>query len=472
MSRHLTSLVVAVVMTMVPAGPAAGQWAQFRGPNGSGVGSASEYPVEFSPSTNLRWKAPVPFGQSSPVVAGNRLFVTASDGDHLMTICLDAASGREVWRRTVTRARAHKIYRLNDPASPTPIADDHGVVVFFPDIGLVAYGNDGQQRWRHTLGPFRNFYGMAGSPILAGDMIILVCDQQAGSFILALDRASGKVRWKADRPGRTVSWTTPSVFRPPDGPAQLIVLGSTSLDAYDLTSGGHLWWLPVGSMGALGVPVISRDTVLVSTIGTGEPWMPDFGSALEKHDQNKDQQVSAQEFAGDKDLGEHFGWIDDNDNGLVTRAEWDAARALGLGEFGAVALRPGNATGRLQGSAIRWRFQKNLPFIPAPLLYQDVFYMVRDGGIVTALDAATGRLLKEGRSRDALGEYYASPVAADGKIFLASGDGKITVLRAAPAWEVLRVNDLGEEIRATPALDGGRVFVRTREAVYCFGMAR
>ncbi len=125
--------------------------------------------------------------------------------------------------------------------------------------------------------------------------------------------------------------------------------------------------------------------------------------------------------------------------------------------------------GQLLPDAVRWRFQKNLPFIPAPLVYQDVFYMVRDGGIITSLDVATGQLLKEGRSRDALGGYSASPVAADGKVYLASDDGKITVLKAGGQWEVLGVNDLGEEIRATPALSGGRIYVRTQSAIYCFG---
>lgn len=115
---------------------------------------------------------------------------------------------------------------------------------------------------------------------------------------------------------------------------------------------------------------------------------------------------------------------------------------------------------------------KNLPYIPAPVVYDGVYYTVRDGGIITALDPATGRLLKEGRSREALGEYYASPVAADGKLFLSSGEGKMTVLKAGPEWEVLRVNDLGEEVHATPALSGGRIYVRTHGSLYCFGVPR
>ena len=114
--------------------------------------------------------------------------------------------------------------------------------------------------------------------------------------------------------------------------------------------------------------------------------------------------------------------------------------------------------------------QKNLPYIPAPLVYKNVLYLVKDGGIITALDAATGQSLKEGRSPEALGEYHASPVAADDKLFLANVEGKITVLKAGGEWEVLGVNDIGEEIHATPALSGGRIYVRTRGALYCFGV--
>ena len=154
---------------------------------------------------------------------------------------------------------------------------------------------------------------------------------------------------------------------------------------------------------------------------------------------------------------------------LISLGLEGAARSIDRGEFGAVAVRPGAAIGRLAPTAFAWRFQKNLPFVAAPLVYQDVFYMVRDGGIITSLDVATGKLLKEGRSREALGEYYASPVAADGKVFLASGEGKVTVLRAGGQWEVLSINDLGDEIHATPALSDGQIYVRTRGLLYAFG---
>jgi outer membrane protein assembly factor BamB len=454
------------------AGDAYGQWPQFRGPNGSGIDPAVGYPVAFSPASNVVWKAAVPFGQSSPIVAGGHIYLTASEGDRLFTICLDASTGRELWRRDIVRKQAHKIYRANDPASPTPAADEDGVVAFFPDFGLVAYTTDGKDRWTLPLGPFKSFYGMAASPILTGDLAVLVADQQTGSFVVGVDRKTGRVRWKTERPGAVDGYATPMVFRGEgtDAPGQLIVLGSTRLDSYALDTGAQRWWMPLGSSGSMGTVVSSGDTLFVATQGSTEPWLPTYDTVLQKHDADKDGRVSAQELSSAKDMAEHFGFFDHNADTFISAQEWNTMRAYGLGEFGAIAIRPGDARGKLDAKAVLWRFAKNLPYIPAPLLYQDVFYLVKDGGIITTLDAATGRPLKEGRSPEALGEYHASPVAADNKVFLASVDGKITVLKAAGQWEVLGVNDIGEEIHATPALSKGRIFVRTRAAIYCFGL--
>ncbi|HEV7396006.1 MAG TPA: PQQ-binding-like beta-propeller repeat protein, partial [Pyrinomonadaceae bacterium] len=418
------------LVLLVTLGRADAQWSRFRGPNGSGVDSSAGYPVEFSPNKNMAWKAPVPYGQSSPVVVGTRLYGTASEGDRLITFCLDTRTGRELWRQEVRRERVQVVYKANDPASPTPAADEKGVVAFFPEFGLVAYNNAGQMRWTYRLGPFKNFYGMSGSPIIEAGAVVLVCDQHAGSFVIALDRTSGRLKWKTDRPGVTIGWSTPMVFRSGETRMDLIVLGSTRLDAYDLTSGVQRWWLPVASGGALGTPLAQGDTLLVSTLGSNEPYMPTFASALMEYDKDKDGRVSWPEFRVDANYGEHFGWIDENDDKFIVIEEWNKARALGVGEWGAIAVRPGNARGQLAPAAIRWRLQKNIPYIPAPLLYQGVYYMVKTGGIITSLDPETGRILKEGRSPGALGEYYASPVAADGKVFLANTEGKITVLKA------------------------------------------
>jgi outer membrane protein assembly factor BamB len=425
--------------------------------------------VTFSPSQNVVWKTAVPYGQSSPVVAGGHIYLTAADADRLLTICLDRMTGRELWRRELRPKARHKIFRTNDPASPSPAADGDGVVVFFPDAGLVAYTPEGKDRWTVPLGPFKSFYGMAASPIIAGGLVVLVCDQQSGSFVIAVDRQTGRARWKQERPGAVDAYATPMVFRPAAVPAQLVVLGSTRLDSYTLDTGEPRWWMPIGSTGAMGTPVAAGDRLYVATSGTTEPWLPAFDSVLEKYDTDKDHRLSAKEFAANKEMGEHFGFLDHDADTFISAQDWATMRALGVGEFGAIALRPGDARGKLEPSTVLWRFKKNMPYLPAPLLHEGVFYLVKDGGIITSLDAATGQLLKEGRSPDALGEYHSSPVAADNKVFLASTDGKVTVLKSGGEWQVLGVNDLGDEIHATPALTGGRIYLRTRGALYCFG---
>jgi hypothetical protein len=262
------------------------------------------------------------------------------------------------------------------------------------------------------------------------------------------------------------------VFRSDAARADLIVLGTTRLDAYDLATGDQRWWLPLASEGALGTPLALGDTLLISTTGSNQPAMPTIASVLSQYDKDKDGRLSLEEFRGDANLGEHFGWIDENDDKFIDAPEWNKARGLGVGEWGAIAIRPGNERGQLKSDAVRWRLQKNIPYIPAPLLYQGVYYMVKTGGIITSLDPASGRILKEGRSPGALGEYYASPVAADGKVFLANNEGKITVLKAGAEWEVLAVNEIDDEVNATPALSTGRIYVRTHSSLYCFSTSR
>jgi outer membrane protein assembly factor BamB len=447
------------------------QWMQFRGPNGSGVDSAIGYPVEFSPSKNVVWKKAIPYGQSSPVVAGGHVYLTSSEGDRRLTICLDAKTGNQLWQREIRPKKSQQIFHANDPASPTPVADESGGVAFFPDFGLAAYTPEGKDRWDLPLGPFKNFYGMAASPIVAGDLLVLVCDQQSGSFLLALDRKTGRQRWKTERGAAGIGWATPMVFRPQEGPAQLIVLGSTRLDSYYLDTGEQRWWMPLGSGGAHGTPVAANGTLFVSTLGSTEPYLPTFEAELALYDKDHDGRLSREEFSADKDYGEHFGWVDADGDNFITAEEWNVARNAGLGDYGAIAIQADKVQGKLEPGSVRWRYKKSLPYIPAPLIYQDVYYMVRTGGIITSLDPATGRLVKEGRSREAIGQYYASPVAADNKLFLVSAEGKMTVLKAAAEWEILAVNDLGNEIHATPALSGGLIYVRTQDMLYCFGAA-
>ena len=242
-----------------------------------------------------------------------------------------------------------EMYKANDPASPTPAADERGVVSFFADFGLVAYGTDGQVLWSHRMGPFQNFYGMSASPIIADGLVLQLVDQLRGSYLVALDRATGEVRWKTDRPSTTIGYATPTIFRPSQGRAEIVTIGTTRLDSYLLGTGAHRWWTPVASSGSMGVALAQGDTLFVSTAGSNEPGLPQWVSTLAQYDKDKDGRISRAELLPDKELGEHFGWIDTSDDAFITEAEWSVARALGLGAWGCGR----HDTRRRAGSAAR-----------------------------------------------------------------------------------------------------------------------
>src|ERR1044071_3892710 len=263
------------------------EWPQFRGPNGSGVADGFTLPAEFNATKNLVWKTPVPFARSSPVVTADRIFLTASEGDKLITLALDRKTGKVLWRRDVVRARHMPIYKANDAAAPSPVSDGKNVFAFFAELGLISYGPDGKERWRVPLGPFNSFYGMGGSPVLAGNTLVMVCDHRTDSFIIAIDARNGKELWKTNRPNFE-AYSTPAIYKPKDGPAQVIVLGSQTVDAYSLDKGERLWWVTRIGTYPKGVPVLGTDMVYVTADGADEPFLPPFEETL-KADTNKDQ---------------------------------------------------------------------------------------------------------------------------------------------------------------------------------------
>ncbi len=448
------------------ASTSSNEWLRFRGPNGSGVAEGKTLPAEFGANKNLAWKTAVPFSRSSPVVTANRVFLTASEGDKLITLALDRKTGKILWRREVARARHMQIYKANDAASPTPVSDGKNVFVFFAELGLIAYTPDGNELWRMPLGPFNSFYGMAGSPVLAGNTLVMVCDHRENSFIIAVDARTGKALWKTNRTNFE-GYSTPAIYTPKDGPAQVIVLGSNSVDAYSLNTGERLWWVTKVGTYPKGVPIVGTDMVYVLGEGGDAPYFPPYEDSLKKYDKDNDQRIHSDEMKSHPEMHEHFGWLDANRDNYVDRAEYDFVRNSTMAGHGLTAVRLGGK-GDVTSTHVAWQLKKGYPNIPAPLIYRDVMYLMKEGGIVSSLNPVSGEVLKMGRTPDALEEYSASPVAADGKIFLVSGSGKVTVLKAGAQWEILAMNDLDEEVWATPAIAGSNLYIRTRNSLYSF----
>jgi len=447
----------------------ASDWTQFRGPNGDGVSSSKGLPEHFNQQANLVWRTELPPGHSSPVFGAGHIFVTAFEGRALLTICLDQASGRVLWKREAPRDRQESFQQTNGPASPSPVTDGDNVYVFFGDFGLLSYGPDGKERWRLPLGPFNNANGHGSSPILADGKLVLICDQDTGSYLIAVDAANGRILWKTMRPEYTRGYATPGVYRPADGPVEVIVPGSFEVASYGLQTGEKLWWVGGMAWQLKSVPLIDRDRIYVNgweiDVDPAGRNIPPFAKILEEFDKNHDGKLSLSETAA-KHSAEWFSDNDLNHDGYIDEREWQFFQIRGASENCLVAIRAGGR-GDVTKSHVLWRYRKALPNTPSPLLYQGVIYLIRDG-VLTSVNPENGEAYKQARLTGALGRYWSSPVAADGKIFAAGEDGKVVVLRAAPDWEIMAVNNLEEEIFATPAIVDGHIYVRTRAALYSF----
>jgi outer membrane protein assembly factor BamB len=454
---------------------AAADWPRFRGPNGSGVAETSGLPDSIGPDKHVVWKTALPPGHSSPVISGDHIFVTAFEGEKLLTIALDRGSGKILWRREAPRERQEKLDRQNSPSSPSPAADGRNVYVFFPDYGLLSYGFDGQERWRIPLGPFDNMYGMGVSPILAGDKVVLICDQQHNSFAAAFSQADGKLAWKTPRPEALSGHSTPTVYRPAGaGGIEIIAPGSFRLDAYDLETGKSVWWVNGMASEMKSVPVLDGDTIYINGYNTpfNDPGkhveIPTFADAVAKYDSNHDGALEQAELP-EGPMRAYFPFEDSNHDGKLDEGEWKSFRAVMAAENGLLALHAGGS-GDVTATALRWKYQRSIPQLPSTLLYRGVIYMINDGGILTTIDPVNGQPYKQGRLRGAVDKYYASPVAADGKVFFVGNSGVVTILKAGPDQEILSVNELDDECFATPAIADGRVYIRTRGMLYCFGL--
>ena len=448
-------------------------WTQFRGPNGSGVSRATGIPTEFGRTKNLLWRLALPQGHSSPIVHENRIYLTGFRGETLLTFAIDRVAGRVLWERPAPLVKTKVIDKRNNAASPTPAADESGVYVFFPDYGLIGYDTAGNERWKIPLGPFNNIYGMGASPIIVRDLVILACDQSVGSFLMAVDKRTGRVAWKTERPEAKSGHSTPILWRGPDGKDQIVLPGSFLLTSYDAADGRKLWWVGGLSFEMKSTPVMAGGTIYVNGYGApvNDPGnkvsIPSGDEVWKTADADRDGVLSRAEFPK---FTSPF-WFDVADldtNASLTRDEWAYYRAALDSENGMLAIRLGGS-GDMTGSAVRWKYQRSVPQLPSPLLYGGLLYMVNDNGIVTMLDPDTGTLIKQGRLTGAPGAVFASPVAADGKIFFTTEDGAVAVVAPGRELMVTAVHDLGEDAYATPAFADGRIYVRTTSALYAFG---
>ena len=430
-------LVASVARAADPAADA--RWAGWRGPGGQGIAAANGLPTEWSESKNLAWKTAIPGkGHSSPVVWGDRIFLTTAiegavvpgakavqhvdegkefihpdavgaDRKHKFEVlAIDAKTGKILWERVAFEGTPYdSAHRKASFASPTAVTDGKRVYAFFGSEGLYAYDFDGKRLWKAAMPGIANMgVGYGTSPVLHDGFVILQCDEDGGveSFIAAYDAATGKEAWRVPRKIQ-VSWATPVIVRAGERD-ELVTAGAEWLIAYEPKTGKELWRSKGLGSNAVPTPVVGKDIVVLTS---------------------------------------------------------------GYPSKRAIAIKPGGS-GDITGSdRVLWTYEKGTAYVPSPILYGDFVYLVTDKGLMTCLDAKTGAVRYEGARLPVPATFMASPVAFEGKILLPSQDGDVFVIKAGPAHEVLRTNSLGEPISASPAIANGRIYIRGEKTLFAIG---
>ncbi|MGE0610081.1 MAG: PQQ-binding-like beta-propeller repeat protein [Pirellulales bacterium] len=448
-------------------------WPQFRGPNATGrAADKNSLPAEIGPDQHVAWKIELPPGHSSPVVAGNRVFVTAVRGEQLLTMALDRQTGNTLWEAEAPHESLEKIHGIGSYAQPTPATDGERVVSMFGSSGLYCHDVEGRLLWSHSMGPFVNDFGAGSSPIIVDDRVILCQDHDLDSFLAAYDKQTGKLLWKADRSEFPRNYCTPVVWQS-GGKKQIVVAATLRVVGYDWETGEELWTVRGLSRAVCVTPAVGDDGVLyVAGWSAGADaeqkiTIEPFDTVIRRYDENKNELLDESEVPDDSPVHPRFSQFDRDKSGGITRDEFEYYRGLFDKSHNVVmAIQPG-PVGEATDSHVLWQYNRNVPFCSSPLYLPGLVFTVKDGGIVTSLDAKTGKALKTARL-DATDDYYASPVSGDGKVYLTNQEGQLTVLSAEGKWEVLATADFAEQVYATPAIVDGKIYYRTVRHLYCF----
>ncbi|OAI50721.1 hypothetical protein AYO44_05480 [Planctomycetaceae bacterium SCGC AG-212-F19] len=465
-------LALLLTTSSAPAQPA--DWPQFRGPNGSGIaGNQPGVPVDIGPDRHVVWKVALPPGHSSPVVQGDRVYLTAVVGKKLLTLALDRASGKTVWQAEATYTTLETVHPTGGSlAQSSPVTDGERVVSFFGSSGLLCYDRAGKLLWHRPMGPFKNDFGAGSSPVIVGDRVLLNQDHDTDSFLIALDKHSGKTLWKTARPESRRSYATPVVWTV-EGKQQVVVAGTLRVVGYDLETGKDIWTVRGLARLVNPTPIIGPDNVLyLSTwVAGGDPDdrfdLPPFAEMLKRYDANGNGTLEPSEVVGTI-LKDRFPQFDVDKDGHITEAEYEQTRAIcNEARNVMVAIRPGGR-GDVTKTHVLWEVTKGLPYMPSPVLHEGKLFIVKDGGLMSCLGAGTGKLLSQERIYGT-GRYYSSPVVVNGKLYLANQEGRLSVVEAGHGTRLLHRVAFGEEVYATPAVAGGRMYFRTVGHLYCFG---
>jgi outer membrane protein assembly factor BamB len=436
------------------------------------------------------WQVAVPPGHSSPSIWNDSIFITGFENHTLVVIALRRHDGALLWRRAAPSGQVETVHPFSNPAASTPATDGQRVYTYFGSYGLLAYDFAGKELWRKPLPAPLTQYGAATSPIVFDGKVILQLDGNDGrSELVAFDARTGDPIWRTPRPPLRESWSTPIVWTH-DGRDEIIAVGNNRLTAYSASDGAERWWVGGLTPQPITGAVLGGGMLFASATYSGSPSepmeIPAWDTLLERYDANRDAMLAVTEPPPGEGIhlrpelakdapGGFLSWpgamafADGNKDGVVTKGEWDALLTfLHSNEDNVLAIRPGG-NGDSSASHVAWKADRGISEMPSPLFYRGRLYFVRDGGIVTSYTPETGRVVINRQRLGTLGQYVASPVAADGRIYAASETGSIVVFQASDTLEVLARNDLGESITATPAIADHKLYVRTARHLWAFG---
>jgi len=445
----------------------------FRKAGGLEQSSGQKLPSNLATKAAVVWEQSLLPGNSTPCIHGDSVYVTTWNAEEkqLAIVSLDKNSGRRLWTRVLPPTPIERVHPVGSPASASPACDGERVYAFFGSYGLVCCDLKGHVLWSKALGPFQDEFGAASSPILLDDLVILNEDHDVDSFVIAINKLTGETVWRQPRGEFTRSYSTPVVWEH-GGQKLVVIAGSLKLVAYDPSNGKPVWWVRGLSRIVDTTPVIFGDRLFLATWTPGGDQaerisMPEFAEGLKLHDKNGDGAIGRDELPKDSPVTPRFFRMDTNLDQRLTKPEWDRHRQVfALAQNAAIAVRPGGR-GDVTDTHVDWVYRRGLPTVPSPVVYQGVMYMVKDSGVITALDAETGRLIKQLRARGR-GNYYASPVAGDGKVYFLSERGVLTVIRSGQDPTLVSSHDFAERIMATPVVHQGRFYVRTDQFMRCF----
>jgi hypothetical protein len=426
-------------------------------------------------------------GHSSPTIWGERIFLTGFDADakELEVTALDRRDGHLLWRRVAPASEIEKVHPVSSPATATIVADSERVYAYFGSAGLFCYDHAGKPVWERPQAVAKVSFGSGTSPLLAGEALVLARDDQE-SRVVAVERKTGRTLWdeQLGAKGMFSGHATPVAWKD-----QVIVHRAGELVAFDLKTGSRKWWLKIASQGT-GTPVLDGDMLFVGAWGSDpdlrDP-VPSWDELIKKYDKDGNGSLSKDEFPDDLAIARRvdagrvegaivtfkrfYSMLDTNKDGQISKAEWEFVSKMIAQPMpypsGLLAIRLGGQN-ELSKESVVWSEARSVPEVPVPLVYRGRVYAVTNGGIVTVLDQATGKILSRGRV-GAAGMYYSSPVAAGDHVYISSAEGVVSVLKAGDKLDVVAHNDLGEPIFSTPAVVGGRIYVRTTGHLYAFG---